>query len=100
MITRAEYMSNAKELRQAYYLQFATPGTFRFVRECIGLELLRTSKDKYFNDVIHMPSLGGWIWDRAPINQTLIKQAGDTITKSTITCVAKSAAVELLRREA
>ena len=102
MITREQYMENASELHHAYHLQFATEETFRFVEQRIGLKLLRSSKDKYFNDVIRMPGTANatWIWDRAPINHRLVREAGDNLSKSTFTCVSKAAARELLNREA
>ena len=37
MITRKDYMANSAELHHAYYLQFATEATKRFVLEHIGM---------------------------------------------------------------
>jgi len=101
MITREQYMQNSSELHHAYYLQFATESTFQFVRSQIGLEKLKTSKDKYFNDIIRLPGTANatWIWDRAPINQTLCREIGENLSRSTFTCVSKAAARELLNRE-
>ena len=101
MVTRDQYMENASELHQEYYLQFATESTFRFVRNQIGLEKLRKSKDKYFNDIIKHGPFGGWIWDDSPVNSTLMKELGEIghgslPSKSTHTCVGKAAARKLL----
>ncbi len=103
MITRDQYMANSSELHFAYYLQFATPATFQFVRSSIGLEKLKTSKDKYFNDVIKMPGRADatWIWDSSPMNLTLAREIGEVgqkslPSKSTCTCVGKAAARKLL----
>jgi len=103
MITRTEYMKNSSELHQEYYLQFATESTFQFVRSRIGLEKLRSSKDKYFNDVIRMPGRADatWIWDLSPCNLQLMRELGEVGTKSlpsksTCTCVGKAAARKLL----
>jgi hypothetical protein len=101
MITRTEYMQNSSVLHYEYYLQFATDSTFHFVRTSIGLEKLRSSKDKYFNDIIkHGPS-GGWIWDHSPVNLPLMRELGEVGTKSlpsksTCTCVGKAAARKIL----
>ena len=40
MITHKEYMANSSELHHAYYLQFATEATKRFVLERIGMDKL------------------------------------------------------------
>jgi hypothetical protein len=103
MITRAQYMENSSELHQEYYLQFATESTFHFVRTKIGLEKLRKSKDKYFNDIIRMPGIADatWIWDSSPHNLQLMRELGEVgerslPSKSTRTCVGKAAARKLL----
>jgi hypothetical protein len=96
-------MENSSELHQDYYLQFATEATFNFVRTQIGLEKLRKSKDKYFNDVIRMPGHADstWIWDSSPYNLQLMRELGEVgersiPSKSTRTCVGKAAARKLL----
>jgi hypothetical protein len=96
-------MENSSELHQDYYLQFATEATFNFVRTQIGLEKLRKSKDKYFNDVIRMPGRADstWIWDSSPYNLQLMRELGEVgersiPSKSTRTCVGKAAARKLL----
>jgi hypothetical protein len=96
-------MANSSELHHEYYLQFATLATFQFVRSSIGLEKLKASKDKYFNDVIRMPGTADarWIWDSSPMNLTLARELGEVDqkslpSKSTHTCVGKAAARKLL----
>jgi hypothetical protein len=103
MITRTEYMKNSSELHYEYYLQFATESTFQFVRSRIGLKKLRSSKDKYFNDIIRHSDggAGGWIWDRSPVNLTLMRELGEVRARSlpsmaSHTCVGKAAARKLL----
>ena len=103
MITRSQYMENSSELHQEYYLQFATESTFHFVRTKIGLEKLRSSKDKYFNDIIRMPGRADatWIWDFSPCNLQFMRELGEVgerslPSKSTCTCVGKAAARKLL----
>ena len=106
MITRAQYIENSSELHHAYYLQFATASTFSFVRSSIGIEKLKTSKDKYFNDIIRMPGRADarWIWDSSPMNIALARELGEIgpksmPSKSTYTCVGKAAARQLLNEE-
>jgi hypothetical protein len=96
-------MENSSELHQQYYLQFATASTFHFVQTQIGLEKLRNSKDKYFNDIIRMPGRADatWIWDSSPVNLHLMRELGEvgaksSPSKSTHTCVGKAAARKLL----
>ena len=103
MITRSDYMNDSEKLHHPYYLQFATTDTERFVRERIGLAKLATSKDKYFNDlgIKHTRNgAGTWIWDFAPVNEALIRQAGETVSHATHTCVAKACARHLLEQMA
>ncbi len=52
MITHKEYMANSAELRHAYYLQFATEATKRFVLEHIGMDKLLRSTCPYLNDIV------------------------------------------------
>lgn len=103
MITREQYMANSSELHNDYYLQFATESTFLFVRSSIGIEKLKSSKDKYFNDIIRMPGRADarWIWDSSPMNLDLARELGEVgqkslPSKSTRTCVGKAAARKLL----
>lgn len=103
MITREQYLANGSELHQDYFLQFATESTFQFVRYSIGIEKLKTSKDKYFNDIIRLPGTADatWIWDSSPMNLALARELGEVgqkylPSKSTRTCVGKAAARKLL----
>lgn len=106
LITRNEYMANSDELHHAYYMQFVTKETERFISECIGLDKLRKSKDKWFNDIIKHSrnGLGGWIWDSTPCNIALMREAGELSahglpSMATHTCVGKACARDLLAKE-
>lgn len=101
MITREQYMENSSELHHEYYLQYATEQSYDFVRKIIGIKLLQSSTDKYFNDIIKHRNggRGGWAWDHAPINIKLMKELGEPNSLSTHTCVGKSVAREILRQE-
>jgi hypothetical protein len=57
-MNRKEYMANPNKLHRAYYGQFVTPSIRRYVANCIGIDQIRASKDRYFND-IPLPR-----WDR------------------------------------
>ena len=103
MITHKEYMANRAELHHAYYLQFATEATKRFVLECIGMDKLLRSTCPNLNDIIKHSSGGGhWVWDYSPCNVTLMREAGavsvgDLPSPSMCTCVGKAVARELIR---
>lgn len=111
-MTYAEYMKPSEsrdtswDKHQSFYLQFATPATYQFVETCIGLDKLRRSKDKCFNDIIQHSNggAGGWVWDSSPVNLVLMRELGLVSrgcrpSLSEHTCVGKAAARELLRRE-
>ena len=102
-ITRAEYMENSHELSRAYYAQFVTEETRRFVAQHIGIKKLRESKDEHFNDIIHHSNNGhgGWIWDSSPLNLELARELGELSpgylgSQSTHTCAGQEAARPLL----
>jgi len=96
-ITREQYMNDSSNLHHAYFLQFATLASFSFVENSIGLEKLQASKDENLNDVVKWDRGGqSWLWDRTPVNATLIRKAGDTLTRSTFTCVGKAVARKIL----
>jgi hypothetical protein len=107
-ITRDDYMSNGDALEMNdpkrwenhcdYYAQFITPATEAFILSHVGLKKLKTSKDKYFNDIIKHSNggAGGWIWDRTPFNTTLARELGENLSMSTHTCIGKEAARRLL----
>ena len=103
-ITRKEYMENSSELHHAYYLQFATENTKRFVLNDLTIEDIKKSLDsgdKHLNKIkipFNKMGLGGlWWWDHAPINMTLLRELGESNTPSTHTCVAKAMAKELIK---
>lgn len=104
MITRKEYMANSAELHHAYYLQFATEETKRFVLELIGMDKLLRSTCPHLNDIVkHSNSgAGSWVWDYSPCNVTLMREVGEVSagylpSPSTCTCVGKVVAKELIR---
>lgn len=92
-ITRAEYLSNSSELFDAYWRQFVTGQTIRFVEASIGVEKLQASTCKNLNDVVNWQNGGrSWLWDCSPINTELLKELGESDCPSTRTCVGKAAA--------
>ena len=104
-ISRSDYMKDSKNLHRSYYAQFVTANTKLFVKNHIGLDLLRTSSCPHFNDVIKHDGPNGWIWDRAPVDVQKMRDC-DEIDKNSlpslasVTCVAKEAARQLLEEEA
>lgn len=105
MITHKEYMANSAELHPAYYLQFATKATKRFVLERIGMGKLLRSTCPRLNDIVKHSNGGGagsWVWDYSPCNVTLMREAGAVPkgclpSPSMYTCVGKAVAKELIR---
>ena len=99
-ITRTEYMENASELHHKFFSQFVTPQTIAFVKSQIGLKRLQASTCEHLNDVVQWEQGGRtWLWDRTPINTTLVKELGEGTSQSTRTCVGKAAARIILERE-
>ena len=98
MITRKQYMENSSELFNAYYAQFITQSTIDFVKREVGIELLKTSKDKHLNDIIQHSNggAGGWIWDYTPFNIELARKLGECNSRATHTCIGKEAARMIL----
>ena len=106
MITHKEYMANSAELHHAYYLQFVTEATKRFVLERIGMDKLLRSTCPHLNDIVKHNNnnigVGSWVWDYSPCNVTLMREAGAVSigylpSPSMCTCVGKAAAKELIR---
>ena len=98
-ITRADYMANASELHQDYYSQFVTESTKRFILNSLKVEDIRAALengDKHLNKIKipfnNMGQGGGWWWDNAPANITLMKECKELNSPSTRTCIAKAAA--------
>ena len=78
-----------------YYGQFVTPEIIKTVADDIGVERIKKSTDAHLNDIpLHQ-------WDRqaqAPAFAGLgaaLKAAGDTLSLSSIVCVAKVAAKQI-----
>lgn len=104
MITHKEYMDNSAELHHAYYLQFATEATKRFVLERIGMGKLLRSTCPHLNDIVKHSNGGtsSWVWDYSPCNVTLMLEAGAVSvgyspSPSMCTCVGEAVTKELIR---
>lgn len=103
-ITRADYMKNSEALHHAFFSQFVTDETLSFVKNKIGMEKIRASKDAHLNDVVKWDRGNSWLWDFSPMDVEKAKQLGEVSPKalpsqSTRTCVGKAAARILLERE-
>ena len=104
LITRTDYMSDSSNLHRTYYGQFVTESTKLFVVSRIGLDILRSSSCPHFNDVIRHNGPHNWVWDYAPVDSTKMRECGEIGQNSlpswsSITCVAKEAARQLLEEE-
>ena len=105
LITKKQYMENPSELHHAYFLQFATESTKSYVLSSLKVDDIKKaikSGDVHLNKIKipynYMVRGGGWWWDNAPINLSLLKEAGDSNSPSTHTCVAKAVAKELAKQ--
>lgn len=93
MITRSQYMENSSELHHDYWSQFVTPATISFVKNHIGIDKLKASKDPHLNDVVKWEQGGKtWLWDRSPMNIVKAKELGENCSRSSHTCTGKAAA--------
>ena len=96
-ILRSEYIEDASNLHHAYFSQFVTESTRRFVISHIGLKRLQASKDEHLNDVVKWEQGGRtWLWDRTPINSALAKELGEGRSMASRCCVGKACARMLL----
>lgn len=110
MKTRTEYMNGLPEYgttestahHRAYYAQFVTPHVKALVRDRIGIERLKNSTDKHFNDI----PLSVWdsFWchyspglhiQPGAVVSSLLKEAGEGNSASTGTCILKEAARQI-----
>ena len=98
-ITRKEYMSDSSAKHHEYYSQFVTESTKRFILGSLSIEGIRKaieSGDKHLNEIKipfnNMGSGGNWWWDGAPLNSSLARELGESLSPSTHTCVGKAAA--------
>ena len=96
--TRKQYMDK-KVSHHEYYSQFVTENTKRFVLNDLTPEkILKALEegDEHLNKIKipfnHMGRGGNWWWDLAPVNEKLIREAGENLSPSTHTCVGKAAA--------
>lgn len=104
VITRQEYMSDSSNLHDSYFLQFATDETKRYVLSSLKVENIKKALqngDTHLNMIKipynNMNHGGGWWWDDCPINTRLLKDLGESNSRSTHTCVAKALARSLAK---
>lgn len=104
LITRNEYMQDSSNLHHEYFLQFATDKTKAFILSSLNIADIKKALAKgdcYLNKIKipynNMSFGGGWWWDGAPINEELARKAGESISMSVRTSVAKAMAKELTK---
>lgn len=102
VLTRRRYLRAEIAHHEAYYGQFVTEQTLRTVQSAFSIERLREA----FAENRHLDSIPQQQWDavtlhqvdntrfigRLPLNRARIVAAGDTVTRSMLTCIAKRAA--------
>jgi hypothetical protein len=105
MKTRQEYLAGEISHR-AYYAQFITNEMREQVRDKIGIERIRASKDEHYNDIPlrEWDALSGHSFrgsemiGRPQVSREfaeLCKQANEGISSATLTCVYKEIARQL-----
>ncbi|ROR75985.1 hypothetical protein SAMN06295974_3870 [Plantibacter flavus] len=106
ILTRRQYMHDRVVSHEDYYRQFVTADTIRVVDQVFSLERLTAAleNDRNLNsipladwDAATFVELRAWPGDtrfRAtlPFNRSVAAGAGESITRATITCIAKCAA--------
>lgn len=88
MITHADYMKDNSNLHHTYFSQFVTDSVKKRVERTIGLDRIKASTGKHFNDI----PLAMWYAMYPIYSGELLEQLGEWNTISTTVCVAKAAA--------
>lgn len=92
---------------RAYYAQFVTPHVIAIVKNRIGVERLKASKDPHFNDIPLSvwdsfwvrSAKGGMYIEPGLVVSELIRKAGEGFSASTGTCILKEAARQIVESE-
>ena len=91
-----------------YYSQFVNDGVKQKVVRCIGLNALLRSKDEHLNDIPlnKWDCMGGFAFSGSrmtmkptnirPISYGDIKEAGEDVSASTLVCIYKNAAKQII----
>lgn len=121
MITRQDYMKDSSKLHRQYYAQFVNDKVKQRVLDTFGLETLKKSyaKDEHFNTNLtplkKWDLLGGWSWgvirgeqiaiiqprsttDILPVEYSLLKEAGEGLSNSTMVCIYKEAGRQIIEK--
>jgi hypothetical protein len=88
-------LTQGMAVHREYYAQFVTQEIRQIVERQIGFGPLKDSTDEHFNDIplLWWDSVGHHIrW----LVEDQLKEAGDSVTKSTLVCVAKEAGRQIL----
>lgn len=95
MIHHTEYMKNSAALHREYYAQFVSEVTLRQVEMTIGVDDIKSSTDKYMNDIPLRR------WDRLAATLHLARkpqELGEVNSHAVRVCVAKEAARQIKER--
>lgn len=92
MITREEYMKDSAKLHNAYWEQFVTPEVIALVNRNISTAEIKSSEDKYFNDIklVRWDSL--YYQGLPQLTLKLRQQAKEDNSLGASVCIAKAAA--------
>ncbi|MET0885980.1 MAG: hypothetical protein ABWX92_05965 [Mycetocola sp.] len=109
LLTRRRYARDKDALHERYYSQFVTEQTLRAVQSAFGVERLREAlaEDPELGsipprqwDAVTLHQIDGTRFiGRLPLNRVLVSAAGDTVTRVTLTGIAKAAARILVEQD-
>jgi hypothetical protein len=95
MYSRKQYLNGDCSYR-GYYSQFVDDNVKQMVKDRVGIERLKKSTDKNFNDLKLV------IWDNVGLPWNIsnqLKERGDFMTAADRVCIVKEAARQLLEDE-
>ena len=116
MITRKDYLAEASmagahrpdglTAHDKYYSQFVTDSTIRTVEQRFGAIELRRSFNKsssfhdirlgYWDALCFTENPGRGFTARLPFNRQAVAEAGETVTRAVLVCIAKAAARKVI----
>ena len=111
IITRQDYMKDSSNMHRKYYGQFVNENVKRTLLFTISKAELLSSKDEHLNDISmrKWDALGGFAFRGSemimkptsiePVDIKLIREAGEGVSASTMVCIYKEAARQIIEEE-
>lgn len=111
MITHNDYMKDSSNLHRQFYAQFVNDEVKNHLLASISKKELLNSKDEHLNDIDlkRWDLLGGFAFRGSemtmrptttePIDNKLLKEAGDGYSSATAVCIYKEAARQIIENK-